>query len=99
MHDKSCGKGIHSILEFPESSILSFLFKIFFFLFSNNIDRLVFVPDYKNEAVWELLVVSKLNGRAHMDTYEGGWEDLPVPDRVAIQTYGSVGRLSRLVSR
>lgn len=74
-------------------------FSKYFFLFSNNIDRLVFVPDYKNEAVWELLVVSKLNSRAHMDTYEGGWEDLPVPDRVAIQTYGSIGRLSRLVSR
>lgn len=94
MHDKSYGKGIHSILEFPESSIL---FQNIFFLFSNNIDRLVVVPHYKNEAVWELLVVPKLNGRAHKDTSEGGWKDLPVPDRVAVKTHGSVGSLSGLV--
>lgn len=41
MHDKSYGKGIRAILEFPESSILSF--SKYFFLFSNNIDRLVFL--------------------------------------------------------
>lgn len=76
---------------------LAFFLKIFFFLFSNNIDRLVVVPDYKNEAVWELLVVPKLNGRAHKDTSEGGWKDLPVPDRVAVKTHGSVGSLSGLV--
>lgn len=56
-----------------------------------------FVPDYKNEAVWELLVVPKLNGRAPEDTSEGVWVDLPIPDRVAIKTHGSVGSLPRLV--
>ena len=96
MHDKSYGKGIRAILEFPESSILSF--SKYFFLFINNIDRLVFfVPDYKNEAVWELLVVPKLNGRAPEDTSEGVWVNLPIPDRVAIKTHGSVGSLPSLV--
>lgn len=96
MHDKSYGKGIRAILEFPESSILSFS-KYFFFFLAIILTDWFFVPDYKNEAVWELLVVPKLNGRAPEDTSEGVWVDLPIPDRVAIKTHGSVGSLPRLV--
>lgn len=87
------------MLGFPESSILSFFFNSFF-LFSNNIDRFFFPsPDYKFEAVWDLLVVSKLNGATYIDTSEGVWKDLPVPDRVAIETHSRVGILSRAVCR
>lgn len=90
--------GKASALYLNFQNLAFFLFQNIFFLFSNNIDRLVFfVPDYKNEAVWELLVVPKLNGRAPEDTSEGVWVDLPIPDRVAIKTHGSVGSLPSLV--
>lgn len=55
------------------------------------------LPDYKIEAVWDLLVVSELNGATYIDTSEGVWKDLPVPDRVAVETHGRVGILSRAV--
>lgn len=92
-------------MEKPSTVCLSFQNLAFFlslvyifFLFSNDIDRLFFFPYYKNEAVWELLVISKLNGTAHIDTSEGVWEDFPVPDRITIKTQGGVGRLSRGIS-
>lgn len=48
---------------------------------------------------WELLVVSELNGRAHIDTSEGGGLDLPVLDRVAEETHSRVRSLLSVVAR
>lgn len=91
------------MLEFPASSFLFFFFLLvmiltdcflgFFFLFSFSL------PDYKNEAGWELLVVSELNGRADIDTSEGGWLDLPVLDRVTEKTHSGVRSLLSVVAR
>ena len=44
MHNKSCGKNIHIADRFPVSS---FLFFLFFFFPSNDINGIL--PDYKNE--------------------------------------------------
>ena len=55
-------------------------------------------PDSKSEAPSELLVVSELDGRAHVDTSEGGGLDLPVLDRVAEETHTRVRSLFGVVS-
>lgn len=89
--------GKASALYLNFQNLAFFLFQNIFFSFAIILTDWFFVPDYKNEAVWELLVVPKLNGRAPEDTSEGVWVDLPIPDRVAVKTHGSVGSLPSLV--
>lgn len=89
--------GKASALYLNFQNLAFFLFQNIFFFFAIILTDWFFVPDYKNEAVWELLVVPKLNGRAPEDTSEGVWVDLPIPDRVAVKTHGSVGSLPSLV--